>query len=1056
MKEIKPPRVEIFPAIPPGTLHPTNLLQDLVELAVLLLPEVERAVAPLSEERFSESADGAGEDEGRLLQAQEDHALNAFLLAVAVNQVVEDYLHRDLFSLEKVAKNLRMLLPKAVGKPAATGVRSLGRFLFTLRAFLPGERWIRRHYRVLPDVIQQLARYVANAVDKDPGGPKQSPDASSQEDQIGHELRRAARDILAATLSAPKSLRRDVMRLPACFRSFAQCPADCLRIIQKFAERWPERSTPLVVVGVRTSGSYLAPLYAAFLRMSGYQQVQAFTFRPGDRWLPGERDWLLKHLRPGGRVLLVDDPPVTGHSIVQTARALERIGVPRQSISVVVQFFGAQSDFPSALNQYDVVSLFWDEWDIHRRLANPAVEKALAELLTGRTMRVTSRQGAQVEIVVAGVRVAERLPLIPDVHHLGLPWSPPVAELLNLQPFRGHVRGLYRVRLLDESTNEWFEHTIYAKGVGLGYFGTHSLMLAQALASFLPAIYGLRDGLLYRAWLPEEEQLSGLPSVDRDALANQMAAYTAAHQRLLGLPEDTTGRLIGRHTLWQRGNEDIAAHAFGFATSLVRPALLQMAKYLLLRPVRYPAVIDGSMAPPNWFLSSAAVHEQADSAPALLKVEFDTRVFSNQNLDCYDLFYDLASAAAYYELHTGDGTFSDLLRQQYARLTGDSCSDERWLMYQLIALQLECGNLSKVFKPLLWEGTDGTTSDTQQRLESRAERPYQALQALEAGQRTISRVQERYYGKLFFEDVTPSSAGPLCAIDLDGVLETGWLPSVSITPAGALSLRALARHGYRPVIATGRSVDQVRERCQSYRLAGGMAEYGSVLYNHLTGETRVLLSASEQADLDALRAVLQQMEGVFVSPAHTYSVRAYQVRKDGLCALKPDVIEQALQQVPGRERLRPIQGVAQTDFMVAGIDKGTGLTALAAWLGGAADRPPDSPLLTFAAGDTVSDLAMFKRAKHAFAPANADSAVRVAAQTQGTHIRIMKRPYQAGLLEAVSHLLEHDPRRCSLCRPPACSTETRLFLTMVGARDTQRWGKLKQGMLLAWRLAQTH
>ncbi|HEU5370199.1 MAG TPA: hypothetical protein VFU69_17135, partial [Ktedonobacterales bacterium] len=317
-----------------------------------------------------------------------------------------------------------------------------------------------------------------------------------------------------------------------------------------------------------------------------------------------------------------------------------------------------------------------------------------------------------------------------------------------------------------------------------------------------------------------------------------------------------------------------------------------------------------------------------------------------------------------------------------------------------------------------------------------------------------SRIQERYFGERFMRDMTLAPAGPLCAIDLDGVLETSWQTSVATTPAGALALRALAQHGYRPIIATGRSEAEVRERCQAYRLAGGMGEYGAIIYNHQTGETRVLLSQEEQADLDALRAALRRVKGVIVSSAYRYTVRAYQMKGRQRRGLSAEMVEEALRQVPGRERLRTIPGYAQTDFMVTSVDKATGLTALAAFLGEPAGQRAGEPILAFAAGDTASDLPMFGLAQHAFAPANADAAVRAASRTKGGRVHITKASYQAGLLQAVAQFLGHEARRCSTCRLPALPPETDVFLTLLAARDRRGLGKLSQAARLASRLKQ--
>ncbi len=1038
-----------------SALSPLNLLNDFAEIGALLLPELELAIASIAAQHDASNMEEGEDTPPSLPPASTIHLLDSFLLAVGMNQILEDYLHRDIFALTKVSKALARLLPHQFGGRAAVAAAHTAQICSYIRALLPGEQLLIKRQRMFAAFVQNLADQLARSMGADASGG-QGPAGTSQTGREAEELLRDGRHLLPSLRASPKALQHNVIRLPACFRSFDQRPADCQHIVQKFAARWPDRTIPLVVIGIRTSGSYLAPLYAAFLRALGYKHVHAFTLRPGHVWLTGERNQLLQHVQPEGKVLLVDDPPNSGESLEHIAQAIEQMGVARQSIHPVIPIFGSLADLPPRLQGYEAIYLLWEEWAIHSQLTPPAVEAMLVQLLSGRTIPVSSSQSGRTAVKVAGVRNVERLPISPQVHSLNVPVSLPEENLVDLQLLRGHARGLYRAQLLDESSGTWFTQQIYVKGVGLGYFGTHSLTLATKLSRFLPEVYGVHDGLMYRVWIPEERRLSSVAPVDTNALAEGMATYVAAHQQSLALPKDVTEDLVGRYSLWQRGNDDFASRAFGRMTVFVRPVLLALAKYLLLRPETKAAVVDGSMAPRAWFLPAVGDGTKDAQPRTVLKVEFDDRVFSNQNLDYCDVFYDLASASAYYELQTSDIAFSDLLRQHYVKLTGQSSTDERWLLYQVIALNLEHTSILGVLDVLQKRssvagnqvGLNGNRPSW-----GASDLPQMAADALEAVQRTSSRIHERYFGERFLSDTMPPSSGPLCAIDLDGVLEASWLSSVAITPAGALALRALARHGYRAVIATGRSLDEVRERCQAYRLAGGMGEYGAVIYNRGTDETRVLLRPDEQADLDALRAVLRRIEGVFVSSAYRYAVRAYQVRDGRRCGLTAEMIEEALRQVPGREHLRPILGVGQTDFMVTTVDKGTGLTALAKFLDGPSGHQADEPILAFAIGDTASDLAMFKLAKDDFAPANADREVRGSSEVHGGHVRIMKAPLQAGLLQAVSQFLGHDPRRCSLCRPPAFPQETHLLLTLLAARDKHGWGKLKQAALLARHLS---
>src|SRR5205814_365637 len=80
-------------------------------------------------------------------------------------------------------------------------------------------------------------------------------------------------------------------------------------------------------------------------------------------------------------------------------------------------------------------------------------------------------------------------------------------------------------------------------------------------------------------------------------------------------------------------------------------------------------------------------------------------------------------------------------------------------------------------------------------------------------------------------------------------LETDTLGYPTLSPAGALALRALLAHGYRPVLATGRSTGEVRERCRAYGLPGGVAEYGSAIYHAATDRTCSLVGPAEAASL---------------------------------------------------------------------------------------------------------------------------------------------------------------------------------------------------------------
>ncbi|MFI5986963.1 hypothetical protein ACIBEA_39635 [Streptomyces sp. NPDC051555] len=109
--------------------------------------------------------------------------------------------------------------------------------------------------------------------------------------------------------SIPTHLTRDasLVRLPAALAVQGVEWPDAIAL----AETWLDGRTwdgPVLVAGVRTGGAYLAPLVAARLEAAGVDTRLA-AVRRGEELCAGDR-----------RVLLVDDPPLTGSTLLALAR----------------------------------------------------------------------------------------------------------------------------------------------------------------------------------------------------------------------------------------------------------------------------------------------------------------------------------------------------------------------------------------------------------------------------------------------------------------------------------------------------------------------------------------------------------------------------------------------------------------------------------------------------------------------------------------------------------------------------------------------------------------
>jgi hypothetical protein len=841
---------------------------------------------------------GAGDLTQRLGQALGDgQFLDAYLLAAGLGQLVEDRLHPDPFLLYRAASYLR----GQPSRPARLAGAVSGAFGALARARAgPAHRGLLAARHALAALTTTLAGPVLGL--EQAAGPAAVP----------------------AAAAAAAGLAGDVLRMPACFHGFDQHPDDVLWLARELARRYRVGQVPLCVLGVRTSGSYLAPLHVAALRAAGASRAEMLTYRPGRPFLGWERRRMTEVARRGGLMLITDDPPGTGTSLAAAARAAARAGFPDSAIILVFSSFGSGDDVPGRLSRWPAVVQPWSEWSVHGRLGAGPVRRALAEL-TG-----------------AGTEIGEVRPLGP----------PPQAG------DRGHVRARFAVRMTDRRTGQAAERAILAEGAGLGYLGRQGIAVARALPGYVPHVYGFADGLLYRDWLPARDDASAA------SLASTVAGYVAARQQVLPAPGATTGRLGGRDPAWEVAARLLSGQ-YGPLAVPARPLLLEPAVRRLLTPDR-PAVVDGKTDWRHW-LADPAAHG------GLRKVDFYQRAFGHLDLACYDPAFDLAGAAA----DPPTPSFELRLREAYQHATGQQVDGERWLLYRLAQL---------------WRlGRAGDLGPAQVR------------------QRSAAAVHD-YLAPLYLRGLPPAT-GPLCAIDLDGVLECDRLGYPATSPTGILALRALIAHGYQPVLASGRSLPDVGERCVAFGLAGGVAEYGAALWHD--GAAADLRPPSARVLLDRVRENLSGCPGIQVDPRHRYAVRA----SAAAGPLPPEL----LARVPGLDDtgLRIIHGQGQTDITAAGVDKGTGLSALAVRL--------SQPGCALAVGDSPPDLPLLACASLARAPRNARPWAR------GT-VTLTRGAYQAGLADGVAALIGHRPGRCHLCRTPAFAPRTRALLAVLDLR----------------------
>lgn len=811
--------------------------------------------------------------------------LDAYLLAAGLHQLVEDHVHPDPLLMRRAADYLRSRGARAVGLVAGTAAR-------LLQAPVPPALQTTRHS--LSEATISLAAAV-----------------------LGHG---PAGHLGLDDIQLPRM--DDVLRVPSCFRSFDQHPDDVAELARRFVDRFGT-GTPVCVVGIRTSGSYLAPLCVAALR-SRSVTASLLSYRPGRGLRREERGVLREVAAAGGHVILIDDPPVTGSALAATATAT---GLPEDRIVMLLALAG--QDPPPTLERWAGVYLPWPEWTVHSRLREPAVAARLQSLL-GPGHQVDAR---------------------------AIPW-----QSGNTRRSRARARYAVQITTPDGTTRP---SEIAVEGAGLGYFGRHAVTVASRLPQHCPRTYGLVDGLLYREWLPAAQQRP-----DEQSLAAGVVRYVADRGNALRVDHDPVARLRGRAPVWEVA-AGLLSGMFGRLAPVGQVLLLDGIVRELLRTAA-PSVPDGQTDVRFWL-----------AGDQLRKVGFDERSFGSLELGCYDEIFDLAGAAA----DPPASGFEALLRTTYERRTGRIVDQERWLIYRLAHL---------------WRMRRAGDLDRQR-----------------ADDLSAAAVCDYLASALDATDL--DGAGDLCAIDLDGTLETDPLGFPCPSPTGVLALRALAAHGFRPILATGRSLPEAAARCTAFGLRGAVAEYGAAGYDHRSRRWADLRNTSARQAVECVRDRLATMPDVQLDNRFALVVRARHssggpLPDETVRQLGPDLLAQ----------VRIVSGDGQTDLVPIGVDKGTGLRELAAVLD---PRRAQRPGTALAVGDSAEDLPMFGLARLARAPRNAAPTVRDAG------ITIAPDEYQAGLAQACADLLGHRPGQCDRCRAPEIPPRSAVLLGILGLRE---------------------
>lgn len=865
-------------------------------------------------------------------QATRRRWADAFLLTAAAAQVLGDHLHRSGSWPRRILGQLDGSPRPAVRRAGDLGHRAL-RTAGALRSRRRGHRALVARRAELLDLSVALAAATLGSL---------FVPADVLAAWVG--------EVLADGDLWPSALEATALTVPSAFRSFDQHPRDMQALAHLLAEAQPDREQPVVVFGVRTSGSYLGPLLAAGLRREGFGDVRFGSIRPDDHLDRGQRD-LVDSAR-GGLALVVDDPPVSGGSIAKTADLLVAAGIAPDRVVLALALDDPEGlDLPRLAGR-PRVTLPIEDWYLPSLIDPAVVRPTLQEFL-----------GPAVEVI--GLRE--------------IPWPGPVAPLAASTAHRHHRRAAFAVDLVGPGGVPSVR-MLLVESSGQGFYGRHGEAVARRLPGRTPETVGFAAGFHYQ-WLPPEVA----PVVPGRADPAAVVDHLLARHTSLAVDHDPSADFVGRQSVVEVATE-VLADTLGPLGPVSRIRCLDGAVRRLLA-VAEPSVVDGRVTLDRFL---------ADADGVLIKIDAAEGAFSHRDLATYDPVFDVAQLA--------ETSIATEVRGIWEQRTGRPIAPERWFLHRLVHR---------------WD-----------------RRRHHQLDH-EAARRLTSRALQDYLSEVIVgTGHRPVASGPWVALDVDGVLEGPVLDASAPGRTGATALTALLRHGHRVVLATGRSAADVADRVRAWGLAGGVAEYGSVLVVPAVatgdgpGSPPVLVdlrTPDQRAVMAEVRAVVEAQDVLGVDPDHDHTVRAFRLDRAGhRVGLAPADVAILLDGLSDPSAVTIVPGESQTDLVPSGCTKGTGMRALLERLDPGANRDTERPL-ALVVGDGPADRSLLDLAVAPHLPHHA-APLAVSGDT------VTRGAYQAGLAEAVASLLGHAPGACPTCRV-VVDDDARFLLALLSLRE---------------------
>jgi hydroxymethylpyrimidine pyrophosphatase-like HAD family hydrolase len=855
----------------------------------------------------------------------EECKTNVYLFASALTCTIDDYLAETPPDLSKISRRFpRLRIPLLPLQKIVNVAHRLCTFPQRVRA----ARWRGKWTSNLDAACELLTRT---------GKP-----AKQQLD----ELRKSIEKCIATPL--PKRLLHRRMQLPSGYRSQDLAHQDAFSLAELFTASQENRQSPLLIIGPRSMGAYFAPAAKAKLSKLGWTSVSWCTIRPKKGISLWEEPALKALHSPNVRVLVIDESPNTGNTFLLIVNLLRKRGVPPDRIFLLAAMHPARPHWRLPVTE-ETRGIKFIPLEANALYKNSLLEPSTVQPLLASYFEALGWDDVQ---LAQSNRTGEQNTRLEEHFQDG---------------FQCRLKRVFDVRLAKNGAPPVAKRVL-AKSVGWGWLGYQAFFAGNQLAGFVPAMLGLREGLVYTEWLERVEGDPCGPPIKR------LSAYVATRATTLRLKEDPTFAISSGYgwTGWSVLIDSLR-RAYGPIVGRMKvPALHRnLAEYVC----RDPALIDGNMTPQDW----------VETRDGPCKVDFEHHNFGRTELYIADPAYDLASAVCEFRLSAKD---EQELIAHYIRMSGDSTVAQRILLWKvvhgLVGMERAIAALNA---------------------ETRSESLRLWHKRVVLARNFLVHQMNLFSGSLLPDRLPMHSTRRLIFLDLDGVFDSNVFDFPQATTSSLIALARLQSHGFSVILNTARSVMDVRQYCDAYGLQGGVAESGCIFVDAQTQSEISLIEPEAAEQLNRCKTAIQSLPGVFVDPNYRTAVRAFRYdgnRTQGLTETEVhDVLDRA-----GFDGLKVLPTYADTTILPKSVSKGSALLWAKKYL--SFEREPVAAI-----GDNDQDLDMFRAADRAFAPSNSSKAVRDFAAMG--KCKLMRQPYQRGLLEAVTQVIHADGQLCDKC-----------------------------------------